>query len=56
VKAVTLNDFDTPLTLRDDLPAPTPTPNEVLVRVQASSANPADNGIAAGMLKQMGIE
>jgi hypothetical protein len=28
----------------------------VLVRVQASSANPADNSIAAGMLKQMGLE
>src|SRR3954471_11448621 len=39
-----------------DLPAPTPGPNEVLVRVHASSVNPADNGIAAGMLKQMGIE
>jgi NADPH:quinone reductase-like Zn-dependent oxidoreductase len=28
----------------------------VLVRVHASSVNPADNGIAAGMLKQMGLE
>jgi NADPH2:quinone reductase len=26
------------------------------VRVHASSVNPADNGIAAGMLKQMGVE
>src|SRR5437763_9356238 len=42
--------------LRDDLPAPTPTPNEVLVRVHASSATPADNSIAAGLLKQMGVE
>src|SRR4051794_12818350 len=31
-----------------------PAPNEVLVRVRASSANRADNSIAAGMLKQMG--
>jgi NADPH:quinone reductase len=28
----------------------------VLVRVHASSINPADNSIAAGMLKQMGVE
>src|SRR5215207_10665886 len=56
MKAVTLDAFDTPPRLRDDLPAPTPAPNEVLVRVHASSLNPADNGIAAGMLKQMGLE
>jgi len=56
MKAVTLDTFGTPPTLRDDLPAPTPAPSEVLVRVYASSANPADNSIAAGMLKQMGIE
>src|SRR3954468_9984920 len=56
MKAVTLNAFDTPPVLRDDLPAPTPAPTDVLVRVQASSVNPADNGIAAGMLKQMGLE
>jgi NADPH:quinone reductase-like Zn-dependent oxidoreductase len=56
VKAVTLNDFDTPPALRDDLQEPTAAPNEVLVRVKASSVNPADNSIAAGMLKQMGIE
>jgi len=55
MKAVTLDAFDTPPRLRDDLPAPTPAPNEVLVRVHASSVNPADNGIAAGMLKQMGL-
>jgi NADPH:quinone reductase len=56
MKAVTLDAFDTPPRLRDDLPAPTPAPDEVLVRVHASSVNPADNGIAAGMLKQMGLE
>jgi NADPH2:quinone reductase len=56
MKAVTLDAFDTPPALRDDLPAPTPAPNEVLVRVHASSVNPADNGIASGMLKQMGLE
>jgi NADPH:quinone reductase len=56
MKAVTLDAFETPPALREDLPAPTPAPNEVLVRVHASSVNPADNGIAAGMLKQMGLE
>src|SRR5215207_7185801 len=56
MKAVTLDTFGTPPRLRDDLPAPTPGPTEVLVRVRASSVNPADNGIAAGMLKQMGLE
>ena len=56
MKAVTLDAFDTPPALRDDLPTPTPTPNEVLVRVRASSVNPADSSIAAGRLKQMGVE
>jgi NADPH2:quinone reductase len=56
VKAVTMDAFETRPALRDDLPAPTPTPNEVLVRVHASSVNPADNSIAAGLLKQMGVE
>jgi len=48
--------FETRPALRDDLRAPTPTPNEVLVRVHASSVTPADNSIAAGLLKQMGVE
>src|SRR5437762_11413148 len=56
MKAVTLDAFDTPPALRDDLPAPTPASNDVLVRVRSSSVNPADNSIAAGMLKQMGVE
>src|SRR5215208_8293335 len=56
VKAVTMDDFETRPALRDDLPAPTPTPNEVLVRVHASSVTPADNSIAAGLLKQMGVD
>ena len=37
----------------DDFDAPTPGDNEVHVRVQASSANPVDNAIAAGMLSGM---
>jgi NADPH2:quinone reductase len=56
VKAVAMTALDTPPALRADLPAPTPGPAEVLVRVHASSANPADNSIATGMLEQMGIE
>ena len=55
MKAVTITAFDTPPAL-DELPAPTPAPNEVLVRVDASSVNPVDNAIAAGMLTQMGVE
>ena len=47
--------FESRPALRDDLQAPTPTPNELLVRVRASSVNPADNSIAAGLLKQMGV-
>src|SRR5215207_3689248 len=55
MKALALTAPDTPPTL-SDLTAPTPGPNEVLVRVHGSSANPVDSGIAAGMLKQMGVE
>jgi NADPH2:quinone reductase len=55
VKAVALTAFDTPPTLTD-LPDPTPVANEVVVRVHSSSANPVDNGIAAGMLKEMGVQ
>ena len=56
MKAVAITAFETQPALRDDLPAPTPAPNEVLVRVQASSVNSVDNGIAAGLLRQMGVE
>ena len=55
-RAVTLDGPDTPPALREDLPVPRPADNEVLVRVHASSVNPVDNSIAAGMLAQMGIE
>jgi NADPH:quinone reductase len=56
MKAITLDEAGSTPALRDDLPAPAPGPGEVLVRVQASSVNPVDNSIAAGMLAQMGVE
>jgi NADPH:quinone reductase len=53
MKALTLDALHNPPALRDDLDAPTPGPGELLVRVQASSVNPVDNAIAAGMLSGM---
>jgi NADPH:quinone reductase len=56
MKAVTVDSAESQPALREDLDAPTPDENEVLVRVHASSVNPVDNSIAAGMLAQMGVE
>ncbi|HEV3377156.1 MAG TPA: NADP-dependent oxidoreductase [Thermoleophilaceae bacterium] len=56
MRAVTIDRPDLSPALREDLPAPTPADNEVLVRVHASSVNPADNSIAAGVLAGMGLE
>jgi NADPH:quinone reductase-like Zn-dependent oxidoreductase len=56
MKAITLDSADTSPALRGDLPDPTPGEDEVLVRVHASSVNPVDNSIAAGLLAQMGVE
>src|SRR5215207_8200756 len=56
MRAITLNEPDTQPVAREDLPAPTPTDNEVLVRVHASSVNPVDGSIAAGLLSSMGVE
>lgn len=47
---------DTPPARVEHLPAPAPTDDQLLVRVHASSVNPVDNAIAAGMLRGMGIE
>ena len=51
MKAVTWNEPDAAPALRDDLPEPTADPGQVVVRVHASSLNPVDNAIAAGMLQ-----
>jgi NADPH:quinone reductase len=56
MRAITVDSQGAAPTLREDLPAPTPADDEVLVRVHASSANPADNSIAAGILAGMGLE
>ena len=53
MRAFTLDSFDSPPRLRDDLPEPRPTSNELLVRMHASSVNPVDAAIAAGVLKEM---
>jgi NADPH:quinone reductase-like Zn-dependent oxidoreductase len=42
MRAVTVDAIETSPAFREDLPAPTPAGNEVLVRVHASSANPVD--------------
>lgn len=53
MKAIAVSELGSPPALLGDLPAPSPSSNEVVVRVRASSANPVDNGIAAGMLAEM---
>ena len=53
MRAYTLDSFNTPPGLREDLPSPQVGPSQLLVRVQASSVNPVDAGIAAGHLKDM---
>src|SRR3954464_1785126 len=56
MRAITLNAPNSQAALREDLPEPTPADNEVLVRVHASSVNPVDGSIAAGLLAGMGVE
>jgi NADPH:quinone reductase-like Zn-dependent oxidoreductase len=53
MRAITLESFDKGPTLQEDIPTPQISPNEVLVRVRASSVNPVDNAIVSGMLKDM---
>ena len=53
MRAFTLDSLEIPPALREDLPSPVAGDGELLVRVHASSANPVDNAIAAGMLAGM---
>ena len=53
MRAVTLDAFDAAPAVRDDLPDPTAGAGGLVVRVRASSVNPVDNAIAAGMLREM---
>ena len=52
MRAFSFGGFDSPPAF-SDLPAPVPGDGELLVRVEASSVNPVDNAIAAGMLNGM---
>src|SRR3954467_232908 len=52
MRTIAIEDFETGPDVVE-LPAPVPAANEVLVRVVASSVNPVDNAVAAGMLKDM---
>ena len=52
MRAFTLDEFDSPPASAMTCRSP-PRRRPVLVRVQASSANPVDNAIAAGMLNGM---
>ncbi len=53
MKALTVTAFGRPPLLRDDLPEPAAGPGQVLVRVQASSVNWLDAGIAHGMFEDL---
>jgi NADPH:quinone reductase len=53
MRAFTLDSFDAPAGLRDDLPTPQPADTDLLVRVEASSVNPVDGAIASGALREM---
>src|SRR5688572_1657069 len=52
MRAIMLESFDSDPTLQE-IPTPQIAPNEVLVRVHASSVNPVDGAIAAGMMSGM---
>jgi NADPH:quinone reductase-like Zn-dependent oxidoreductase len=56
MRAITVDSQGAAPALREDLPEPTPADNGIVVRVHASSANPADNSIAGGILAGMGLE
>lgn len=53
MRAFTLDSFEAPPALRDDIPEPRAGERELVVRVHASSVNPVDAFIASGALKGM---
>jgi NADPH2:quinone reductase len=53
MRAFTLDSFESTPGFREDAPVPSPGSDELLVRVHASSVNPADAAVASGMLKAM---
>jgi NADPH:quinone reductase-like Zn-dependent oxidoreductase len=53
MRAVTLDAFDAAPAVRDDLADQSAAADGLVVRVHASSVNPVDNAIAAGMLREM---
>jgi NADPH:quinone reductase len=53
LKAITLDSPAASPALHEDVEAPAPAANQVLVRVQTSSVNPVDNAIARGMLREI---
>jgi NADPH:quinone reductase-like Zn-dependent oxidoreductase len=53
MKAVTLDEFGAAPALRTNITEPRAGEHDLLVRVRASSVNPVDVAIAAGMLKEM---
>jgi NADPH:quinone reductase len=53
MRGFTLDSFDAPPGLRDDLPEPQLAANQLLVRVLTSSVNGADAAVASGMVREM---
>jgi NADPH2:quinone reductase len=53
MRAFTLNEFEVPPALHDDLPEPEAGDGQLVVRVTASAVNPVDSAIAAGILRGM---
>jgi len=52
MRAIAMTDYDSGVALLE-LPTPLPAPNELLVRVQASSVNRIDVLVAGGLLRGM---
>jgi NADPH:quinone reductase-like Zn-dependent oxidoreductase len=51
MKGFVLDGFDSEPRLSDDLPEPVPGEGELAVRVRSSSANPVDNAVAGGSMR-----